>query len=111
MARHVLRIALMLLLLVQHVNRQCNRVEAIKFTGNPRWPTLRNVDIHYRIDPVRVRGNAQHAPHGASHKLILMKTRDILGLISVLAPSLASFVLRVCLFILTLLVEWWYKLC
>jgi hypothetical protein len=43
MARHVLRNALVLWLSGQHLNRPCNSGEATKATGNPKWPTLRNV--------------------------------------------------------------------
>jgi hypothetical protein len=47
MARHVLRNALVLWLSGQQLNRPCNSGEATKATGNPKWPTLRNVGIRY----------------------------------------------------------------
>jgi hypothetical protein len=40
--------ALVLWLSGQHLNRPCYSGEATKATGNPKWPTLRNVGIRYR---------------------------------------------------------------
>jgi hypothetical protein len=49
MARHVLRNTLVLWLSWQQLNQPCKSGEATTATGKPKWTTLRNVGVRYRL--------------------------------------------------------------